>query len=301
MRYLFCLLLAGFLLTGCQSEGPSPVITTENGTRYSLYTADREGELVQAGEYIYFDAVMQTEADSMIFSTRDQSGEPQVVQITEDDKAGNSASPVVEILSLMAAGDSAVIRVSMDQFPQIPPGMENDSVMLYTIAVREVIDDATFSSRLSAEELVMKEAAEAIQAREPEMLDFAESVYNDYVGGALDAEMQTTDSGLKYVIHQEGEGAQAEAGKVVSVQYIGKLISDGSVFDQSFGRGAPIEFPLGQGRVIPGWDEGIALLKAGARASFFIPSELAYGAQGSPPSIGPDAELMFYVELEDVQ
>ncbi len=300
MRYLFCLLVAGFLFTGCQTDGPSPVITTENGTRYSIYTADRAGEPVKAGEYIYFDAVMQTEADSTIFSTRDNTGEPQVVQITEDDKAGNAASPVLEILSLMAAGDSAVIRVSMDQFPNIPPGMENDTVMLYTIAVREVIDDATFSSRLSAEELAAKQAAEVTQAREEEMLAFADEVYNDYVAGALDADMKTTATGLKYVIHQEGEGAQAEAGKSVDVQYIGKLVTDGSVFDQSFGRGAPISFPLGQGRVIPGWDEGIALLKEGARATFFIPAELAYGPTGTP-GIPPNSELAFYVELEKVQ
>ena len=80
------------------------------------------------------------------------------------------------------------------------------------------------------------------------------------------------------------------------------LAEDGSVFDQSFEGGMGIPFRLGSGQVIPGWDEGIALLKEGAKATFFIPGDLAYGAQGTPDgSIPPNSELAFYVELEKVQ
>jgi FKBP-type peptidyl-prolyl cis-trans isomerase FkpA len=133
------------------------------------------------------------------------------------------------------------------------------------------------------------------------MLDYSQQVYEDYKAGNLDDQLQTTPSGLRYVIHEEGSGKEAEAGRGVVVQYIGRLSSNGEVFDQSFERGQGIPFPLGQGRVIPGWDEGIDLLQEGDRATFIIPSELAYGEQGSGATIPPGSELLFYVELEKVQ
>ncbi|MBG66048.1 MAG: peptidylprolyl isomerase, partial [Flavobacteriales bacterium] len=101
----------------------------------------------------------------------------------------------------------------------------------------------------------------------------------------------TTKSGLAYFMIKEGNGAQAEAGKTVSVHYTGKL-ADGSKFDSSHDRGQPIEFPLGQGRVIPGWDEGIALLKVGGKATFIIPPNLAYGERGAGGVIPPNATLI---------
>lgn len=105
-----------------------------------------------------------------------------------------------------------------------------------------------------------------------------------------------TESGLAYFMIKEGQGGQAVAGKNVSVHYTGKLI-DGTKFDSSYDRNAPIEFPLGQGKVIPGWEEGIALLKVGGKATFIIPPHLAYGARGAGGIIPPNATLIFEVEL----
>lgn len=109
----------------------------------------------------------------------------------------------------------------------------------------------------------------------------------------------TTDSGLQIAITDEGDGEQAVPGKVVSVHYTG-MLADGTVFDSSLSRNEPIRFPLGQGSVIPGWDEGIAMLSEGGRASLIIPPELGYGAQGSGGVIPPNATLYFQVELVEV-
>ena len=109
-----------------------------------------------------------------------------------------------------------------------------------------------------------------------------------------------TESGLEYIEMEEGTGAQAEAGRTVSVHYTGKF-PDGRVFDSSYQRGTPLEFPLGEGRVIKGWDEGIALMKVGGTARLIIPPELAYGDEGAGDEIPPNATLMFDVELLDVK
>ena len=109
-----------------------------------------------------------------------------------------------------------------------------------------------------------------------------------------------TSSGLEYIETEAGTGAQAEAGKTVRVHYTGKL-QNGKVFDSSISRGEPIEFPLGKGRVIKGWDEGIALMKVGGKAQLIIPPDLGYGASGAGGVIPPNATLIFDVELVDVK
>ncbi len=116
----------------------------------------------------------------------------------------------------------------------------------------------------------------------------------------LSAGFEKTDSGLRYQMIQKGHGAKAQKGKKVSVHYQGAL-PDGTVFDSSYKRKQPIDFLLGVGQVIAGWDEGIALLQVGDKARFVIPSNLAYGSRGAGGVIPPDATLVFDVELMDVK
>jgi peptidylprolyl isomerase len=110
----------------------------------------------------------------------------------------------------------------------------------------------------------------------------------------------TTASGLKYIKLNTTQGKQAEVNKIVQVHYSGYL-QDGSMFDSSVERGQALDFPLGQGKVIKGWDEGIALLKVGEKARLIIPQELGYGERGYPPIIPAKATLIFDVELVDVK
>lgn len=116
----------------------------------------------------------------------------------------------------------------------------------------------------------------------------------------LAAGFDKTESGLRYKMIQKGSGKKAEDGKTVSVHYTGQL-EDGKVFDSSYPRKKPIEFPLGRGNVIEGWDEGIALLQVGDKARFVIPSHLGYGSRGAGGVIPPNATLIFDVELMDVK
>src|SRR5690606_12722870 len=114
------------------------------------------------------------------------------------------------------------------------------------------------------------------------------------------AGFQKTDSGLRYQYIQKGSGKQATKGSKVAVHYKGQL-PDGQVFDESYKRKQPLEFTVGIGQVIEGWDEGIMLLNVGDKARFVIPSHLGYGSRGAGGVIPPNATLIFDVELVDVK
>ncbi len=113
-------------------------------------------------------------------------------------------------------------------------------------------------------------------------------------GNKKKPEVKCTVSGLQYSVNKEGTGIQPGPEDEVTVHYTGRLLS-GQVFDSSVSRGEPATFPLN--RVIPGWTEGVQLMKEGAKYTFFIPSDLAYGSQGIPNAIPPHSTLIFDVEL----
>lgn len=106
----------------------------------------------------------------------------------------------------------------------------------------------------------------------------------------------TTSSGLQYIDLKVGTGATAQAGQTVTVHYTGWL-ENGKKFDSSVDRGKPFSFPLGAGRVIKGWDEGVQGMKVGGKRKLIIPSALGYGARGAGGAIPPHATLIFEVEL----
>ncbi|MBO5030042.1 MAG: FKBP-type peptidyl-prolyl cis-trans isomerase [Muribaculaceae bacterium] len=155
----------------------------------------------------------------------------------------------------------------------------------------------------------------AFDGKEPELpLDEAQKLINEYLAdlqekavakakevgskfleeNAKKEGVKVTGTGLQYTVEKEGTGASPAATDEVTVHYTGRLL-DGTVFDSSVSRGEPATFPLN--RVIPGWTEGLQLMKEGGKTVFFIPSELAYGAQGVPNAIPPHSTLIFEVEL----
>ena len=108
------------------------------------------------------------------------------------------------------------------------------------------------------------------------------------------------DSGLRMIEHAEGTGNNPKPGQTIVAHYTGYL-EDGSVFDSSHDRNTPFEFPVGQGRVIKGWDEAFLDMKVGSRRTLIIPSELGYGDRGAPPKIPGGSILIFNVELLEVK
>ena len=146
-------------------------------------------------------------------------------------------------------------------------------------------DQAAFDALLESQEARAKE--KELAAME-EAMEQIKGQYPDAI---------TTDTGLKYVVNAEGSGDTPAVGAMVKVHYTGKLL-DGTKFDSSVDRGTPIDFPVGQGRVIKGWDEALLTMKKGEKRTLIIPANLGYGPSGRGP-IPPNATMIFDVELID--
>lgn len=288
MRQFILLLVLGLIgLNACKKGGE---MTSPGGFPYTVHKSTG-GDKPQKGDIVSFH-VTERNGDKVMYSSREK-GEPQKAKIM--DREG--MSPIEDVLKVLAVGDSVTVPFAIDTIPNLPPDMQGIKHIYYDVVVVGIQSEADFAAeQKKAEEAAQADAA-IFQAREEEVSKFAQEVLSKYKGKSLGADLKSTPEGLKYVIHEEGTGKQAAAGSNVDVSYYGMLTSDGSMFDNSFSRGQPFSFPLGQGRVIQGWDIGIAMLKEGSKATLFIPAELGYGAQGSPPVIPANAELMFYVEL----
>jgi FKBP-type peptidyl-prolyl cis-trans isomerase FkpA len=279
MRIIFLFgLVVLFFATSCQNQESGTV--TPSGYPYTVHK-ETGGEKPNTGDWVFFHAQIRN-GEQVLHTSRLQGSSP---RLRIEEITGRQASPVEEVLKEMAIGDSVTVEIPLDTIDPKPRGFENASLMLYDV----VCIDIKTQEEIDAEQAAAK-------AREVEVATLVSELASDYTSGKLTESIKTTDSGLKYMIHEEGTGALPELGKNVSVHYYGTL-TNGQMFDNSFARGEPFVFPLGAGQVIKGWDEGLALLTKGTKATLFIPYELGYGETGSPPSIPPRSELIFYVEV----
>jgi peptidylprolyl isomerase len=151
-----------------------------------------------------------------------------------------------------------------------------------------------FQSDQKAFDSLLKNYEASQQNKELELLEKRQQLIEEQWPDAV-----TTPSGLKYVVVEEGSGDSPKKGDVVTVHYNGKLL-DGKKFDSSYDRGQPIDFPVGKGQVIKGWDEALLTMKKGEKRVLIIPADLGYGPSGRGP-IPPNAIMVFDVELLDFQ
>jgi len=287
MRYFFLAVTAMTMLFACNNDAPTganfskdmiaSLSKTENGYAYKMHT-DVEGDAPATGYLTVFNLTQRFD-DTIVYSSADRGRAERIVIPTNAAMRGKP-SPVIDILKILSPGDSASIYVLTDSLgPNLKPWQQEKNFLIYDIAVSDV------KNLKDAENAAATTTAE-IQAA--------------YKAGTLE-NIQTAANGLKYVIIENGTGPKAESGKVVSVDYYGVTAEDGNMFDNSFGRGEAYRFPLGAGRVIKGWDTGIEGLNQGTKAALLIPADLAYGEAGSPPKIGANSELIFYIELQGVE
>lgn len=264
------------------------VQTTESGLKYQMHEDNEETRKAKVGDVLTFNITVKNSRDSVLGSSY-KSGVPakQLLQVPP------FKGSLEEGLALLSKGDSATIYVNADSIAArsmqaLPPFIPKGSDIAYTVKVVDVQSEEEYTKAQAA----LGEKQKGIDAK-----TIADYIAKNHINA------QKTTSGVYYVVSEPGAGVAPTSGDVVKVKYTGKFL-DGKVFDSSSKdprSQAGIEFPLGQGAVIPGWDEGIRQLKKGGKGTLIIPSGLAYGTQGAPGAIPPNSVILFDVELVDVQ
>jgi FKBP-type peptidyl-prolyl cis-trans isomerase len=294
MRFLAYLYLSASILVACeaprQKNGENQLAS---GIRFKVLKRDDKGQKVNTGDYVLMHFISKVGKDTLD-NTYKQLGEAQTLLVRPETGLPS------EVLPYLQVGDSVVVTTSMDSLvkktgnPVFAELKEKGQTMDYYVKVVGV----------KSKEQVQKEAME----REKKAQEEAKKAESEE-GGKIDAFVaksatpyEKTASGLYYFMTvKKPEAQQAKKGDSVLVHYTGKLL-DGKVFDSSVNRGEPFQFVLGIGSVIPGWDEGIAMLRKGEKATLLIPSKLGYGARGAGNGvIPPFAPLLFEVELLDIK
>ena len=323
-------------LTAC-NKGDGDFAKTKSGIEYKIFKKEggkfERREIGPDGDPTYKDRVgkflmgyteYRTGKDSVLQNTRADMGMAVPMPLQEMKQKGMPD----EALSLLQPGDSGVFRFQVDSLikpksGQKVPGFlkrggsfvqmfvsttpklataEEEKAMEPELQKRSMaaqikkrMASPEFKKQVEAQQQAMKTmmATPAVVAQ----LKKDDVLLQEYIK-KNGLNVQKTPSGMYYQVLKPGTGPKPQTGQVVSVNYMGTLLS-GKVFDSSDKQGHPIDFPLGLSQVIPGWDEGIALLNKGSKAIFLIPSSLAYGAQGAGQDIPKDAPLRFEVELVD--
>jgi len=278
-----CLLLSATVMS-CGPKSPFPGYKPTGTGLYYKEIVKGTGDALQMNDVIKVTLAYYIN-DSLLFTT-DNLPEPAYDLIHESIFKGD----VYEAFRMMHVGDSMSFMINADsvfrkQFhaPIIPEFVTPDAFLRWEIRVDEAMTEEAF------QQMKMDEAAALQQKANEEM-----SAY--LAANGITTEPQ--ESGLVYVCTKKGKGPKPGYKQKVKVHYTGKLL-DGTVFDSSVERGEPIEFELGVGMVIPGWDEGIALMSKGEKGVLYIPSNLAYGSRQAGELIKPYSNLVFEVELVD--
>lgn len=273
----------------------------DGGLLYNKFT-DKSGPKAKEGDFLLINMVIKNDADSVLFSTY-EANRPQPMVLPKP-----QIGDIFNAVELLAEGDSASVKLSADSiFKKTPkPPTFKGKYVIYTLKVEKLIPKGKMTDQVFQQTVTkyMMDLGQKMKNAEPEKI-------KKYIADKK-LNVTKTDSGLYYVVNKPGTGPLPLIGDTVVVNYTGSLIN-GKVFDSSIkedaikgklpnatGRPyAPIRVPVGQRRVIAGWDQGLLLLNKGSKATLVIPSTLAYGEQGNGP-IGPFETVIFDVEIVDI-
>jgi FKBP-type peptidyl-prolyl cis-trans isomerase FkpA len=259
---------------------------TPNGLKYTVLKAG-DGVTPKTKEIIVFDWELRDSNDS-VWQETFKDGIPSPAQIADSTQLANEDG-LTQMLRMLSKGDSVRTEMTMKEYfgkrgGPVPPEIDSTLTMAFTIKVRNILPEAEFQSFMEEE----------YKKRELKIFDKDTKDIGKYLSDQnLAARVDT--SGLQYILHNTTGGEKPTPDDCVEVKYKGTFLKTGQVFDQQ----ERIAFPLNG--VIDGWKLGIPMLGKGDSATFFVPSKLAYGPQGYPGAIPPDAILIFNVTLLDVK
>jgi len=284
-RIVYLFVLVFFMISACNKTPKFE--TTETGIEFMFITQNKDGIKPVVGDAVKLTLKYYADAtDSLLFSSKEVSDEFKI-QFAESAYKGS----IDEVIGMMTKGDTGIFKIDAENFfnnsvgMELPTFLKKGDKLRFEIKIEDIVDKATVDAEL--------------EAKNKEMAETEDLLLQDYLTTNKIVATPTA-SGLIYVVNEKANGKQAKKGDKVSVHYTGSLLN-GQVFDSSVERGTPFEFELGAGQVIAGWDEGIALMKVGEKATLIIPSKIGYGATGAGQSIPPYATLVFAVTLLEIK
>lgn len=286
MRYpiagLLSLLLIS-LLSACGSD--ADYRTTPGGYKYVVHI-ENGGETPSFGDIVYYRSIIRTE-DTVFYQTG-KSNLIERARIPEADDPGvKRMNHVLDALMQMSKGDSVTLYFPMDSMEYVPPAYKNVKQLIYELAM---ID-------FESEEKTVREQVKRMDPVRESTVAF----FQEYVRGELDDELSTTDSGIKYLIHNEGSGLKPNEGQKVFIDFLALDLS-GRAFDNSYQRSVPFFVRWGDPRLLPGWTEALSLLSKGGDGTFIIPAQLAYGATGNKTlGVPENMDILVYFEMVDIK
>jgi len=290
-QYSFIVALMAVVMTAC---GQKEFVTTETGLEYAKVRTG-SGEKPNDGDFLMMNVTYSDANGNVMFSSADRGG---ALPLNYVDSVFANNGSLEEAFKLCEKGDSLILKIPAsiifaESFRRpVPDSIPGESLITVNLGVENIFTQDEFQAYRA--EQSQKARAKAEEDSKAQVAIDAKIIEDYLTENGIEA--QSTEEGLRYVITQEGSGEKPAVGTSVVVNYTGKLL-DGTEFDSNTTGG--FSFPLGQGRVIKGWDIGIALLSKGGKATLYIPSSLAYGSRGAGGSIAPNMVLMFDVELVD--
>lgn len=280
---VFTTAIAALVLAACSSADYSK---TKSGITYKI-VGKGSGPQVKVGQFLkvhYTQTLKGTSKDSTLGTS--YGGSPTFARVDSVGPVYNAA----EVFRFLHKGDSVVIVQEVDslakQNPILPPFIKKGDKLYLTIKVVDVLDNED-----QVKAAIQQENAEQ-EKRDVAALD--EYIKKNNIAA------KKVGKGTYVLVQQVGEGPLADSGKYVSVRYRGKLLETGKEFETNIGNGRDaFTFPLGQGQVIPGWDEGLKQFAKGGKGTLYIPAFLAYGSRQGPGGKANEA-LIFEIELENI-
>ena len=270
--------------------GKDRMQTTATGLKYQMHEQNKDARKVKIGDILSLHLTLKNAKDSVIRDTHKE-GTPLRLMLQVPPFKGSFE----EGLAMLGKGDSATFYVKADSLftkagQPFPPGITKGSDIIFNVKLLNAQNEDEYKK------------AQIEESAKQKSVD--DKILTDYLTkNGLAGKAQKTANGVYYIVNQAGTGTKPNKGDNVEVQYTGKLMN-GKVFDSSLtnqqSKGKPVQFQVGVGMIIPGWEEGIMQFTKGTKGTLLIPSGMAYGMQGAPPTIPANSPLIFDIELVNV-
>lgn len=300
-------MLIGTLFIAGSCDMGSKELVTQSGLRYTILMEGSEE--IPPGDMLLVNFVAMDQSDSIWLDSRPQ-GMPRPARKIDSVSVINQGG-IEEVLFYMKKGDSVTCQIPVEKIygqRNIPPGVEEGTLLKVNMVIEDAMDEEAFHAY---REEMMKKQRLINEEKGKEQLAADIEIIDNYLS-ENGIEAIKTESGLRYVITQQGEGENVKSGQQVRVNYAGNVLN-GPLFDTSIEEVAkengvyderrtyePYLTPIGVGQVIKGWDEAFQLLNEGSKATLYIPSGLAYGPRARSKEIVPNSILVFEVELVEI-